>query len=599
MASSSVNPARLVLVWVLATLAVLGVARTVVALPERCGAPTAATVDTAVADTVTWFVNNQRPDGRWLYRYDGVADVDLGDYNWVRHAGVLLSLEQTARFLTGDVAEAAALSADRGWVAVQREAVTVPTPNGEGRLLSTTGGSALAGVAWAERRERLRDPALDADLAAWVRLVAAQVQADGSVLNQVDTITGEGVPGSMGPFATGQALFLMYRTARLVAEQGVDIADDLETPARRIGEYIARYRADIEGFVPDTSDHWSAYGFADLMTLRDDRATLTDAELAFARKQIGIAGVQVRYESQRTNSGLDRWLRGRQTFPAGLGTLGESLGGWWTVTTVHPALATYRDAVESRLACTAGMLVDRQMRGAVADAAPSPERSRGAWFQFGITQMDDQQHALSALLLARVTGAVPDQGRIDLIPRRTQVPESALIVILVAVALTNPVRMGRRGAGCDVARPAAVSIAVLAAVTAVGGPVLRALDISAATAVVAAGLVAALAGLLGVTTAGRDARPASAGAIEVATTTVLRPELLLVSLAVGAGGQGWTWMATVAVVVVVGAGLASRPAPVSTSASTRTDVWVWAVRLVAAIAVLAGVALVVEGIYAA
>jgi hypothetical protein len=596
--TSSPHLARLVLAWVLATLAVLGVARTVVALPERCGAPTAATVDGAVADTVTWFVNNQRPDGRWLYRYDGVADEDLGDYNWVRHAGVLLSLEQAARFGTGEVAEAAALSAERGWVAVKREAVTVPTPQGEGRLLATTGGSALAGVAWAERRERTGDPSLDADLAAWVRLVAAQVQRDGSVLNQVDTTTGEGIPGTMGPFSTGQALFLMYRTARLVADHGVGIADDLETPARRIGEYIARYRADIEGFVPDTSDHWSAYGFADLVALPGGRATLTDAELAFARKQIGIAGVQVRYESQRTNTGVDRWLRGRQTLPAGLGTLGESLGGWWTLTTTLPALAPYRDAVESRLACTAGMLVDRQTRGDDAQATPSPQRSRGAWFQFGITQMDDQQHALSALLLARVTGAVPDQGRIDLLPRRTQVPESALVVILAAVALLNPVRLGRRGAGCGVARPAAVSVAVLAGVTAVGGPVLRALDISAATAVVAAGLVAALAGLLGVITAGRDARPGDAGPLEVAMT-LIRPEMLLVSLAVGAGGQGWTWITTVAVAVVVGAGVASRWVPPSTPESPRTDVWAWAVRLVAAIAVVAGVALLVEGIYAA
>ncbi len=594
------GPVRVVLVWLLVTLGVLAVARTVVALPERCGSPTAETVDAAIADTVAWYVRNQRPDGRWLYRYDGVADVDLGDYNWVRHAGVLLSLEQAARFLDGPVAEAAATTADRGWEAAEREAITVPTAAGPGRLLATTGGSALAGVAWAERRERTGDSTLDDDLAQWVRLVASQVQSDGSVLNQVDRTTGEGLPGSTGPFSTGQALFLLYRTARLVAQQGVDVGADLsstlEPTGRRIGQYIARDRAAAEGFVPDTSDHWGAYGFADLMTTPGGSAFLTHDELSFAREQIGIGGVQVRYESQRTNGGLDRWLRGRQTLPAGLGTVGELLGGWWTVTTVHPALTQYRPAVESRLACTAGMLVDRQTRGADADAAADPDRSRGAWFQFGITQMDDQQHALSALLLARVTGAVPDQGRLELIPRRPVVPESAVVVILAAVALLNPVRLARRGRGCAVARPAAASLAVLAAVTAVGGPVLRALDISAATAVVAAGLIAVIAGGLGMVTAERDARPGDAGPVDLATTALLRPELLVASLAVGAGGQGWTWIATLAVAVVAGAALASRrPDP---ARSDRTRVWAWAVRLIAVGAVVAGVALLVEGIYA-
>jgi hypothetical protein len=592
---------RALLAWLLVTVGVLGLARAVVALPERCGTPTATTVDTAVADTVGWFVRNQHPDGRWLYRYDGVADEDLGDYNWVRHAGVLLSLEQAARFLTGEVAEAAALSADRGWAAVAAEAVEVPSPYGPGALLASTGGSALAGVAWAERRERTGDASLDEQLEAWVRVVASQVQTDGSVLNQIDRITGVGVPGSTGPFSTGQALFLLYRTARLASEYGVVLDDalarDLEPSARRIGAYIARHRAEVEGFVPDTSDHWAAYGFADLVSTPLDHATLTADELSFVRKQIGIAGVQVRYESQRTNGGVDRWLRGRQTLPAGLGTLGESLGGWWTLTTVHPALVEYRSAVESRLACTAGMLVDRQTRGDAADAMADPNRSRGAWFQFGITQMDDQQHALSALLLARVSGAVPDDGRIELLPRRPVVPQSALVLVLVAISVVNPVRIARAGRGCDVARPVAVSLGVLAAATAVGGPLLRGLHISAATAVVAAGLVAAFAGLVGVVTAERDTTPSANTPWPVLITRILRPELLVASLAVGAGGQGWTWIATIAVVMVAGAAVAARP--ITTERSPGNSWWVWAVRFIATVAVVAGVALLVEGIYAA
>jgi hypothetical protein len=589
--------ARLVAVWILATLAVLAVARTVVALPERCGQPTPDRVDQAIVDSVGWLQRNQQPDGRWLYRYDGPADRDLGDYNWVRHAGVLLSLEQAARLMTGDTAAAAAATADRGWDAVEREAITVDTPTGPGRVLATTGGSALAGVAWAERRERTGDPALDDDLAAWLRVVAHQVQADGSVWNQFDMATGQSIPGSTGPFSTGQALFLLYRTARLVADHGVMIDHDLISPARRIGHYIARERANAEGFVPDTSDHWAAYGFADLVSTTNADNAMTADEAAFVRKQIGIGGVQVRYESQRTNTGVDRWLRGRQTLPAGLGTVGEALWGWWVVAQQHPALQRYDAELATRLACTAGMLVDRQADADAAALSADPARVQGAWFQFGITQMDDQQHALSALLLARDSGTLPESGRLDLIPRRSQVPESVWLVILAAVVLANPIRMGRRGRGCTVTTPAMGAVAAVAGLTAAGGPVLRALNISAATAVVAAGLVAVMAGLIGAASAGRDAQHRDAGSLEVALQTLMRPELIVASLAIGAGGKGWTWVLAVAVSITVGAALASRPT--SVDSSVPAVVWVWALRLFAAAAVVAGVAVVVEGIYAA
>ena len=43
---------------------------------------------------------------------------------------------------------------------------------------------------------------------------------------------------------------------------------------------------------------------------------------------------------------------------------------------------------------------DRQVDADEAAATADPDRTRGAWFQFDITQMDDQQHAMSAVLLA-------------------------------------------------------------------------------------------------------------------------------------------------------------------------------------------------------
>ena len=88
-----------------------------------------------------------------------------------------------------------------------------------------------------------------------------------------------------------------------------------------------------------------------------------------------------------------------------MGTLGEGLGNLWFV-----AADADRDAIAERALCVAGMLVDRQADGPGSDDPGSDgpgsddssvdDAELGAWFQFGVTQMDDQQHALSALLLA-------------------------------------------------------------------------------------------------------------------------------------------------------------------------------------------------------
>jgi hypothetical protein len=58
-----------------------------------------------------------------------------------------------------------------------------------------------------------------------------------------------------------------------------------------------------------------------------------------------------------------------------------------------PELSVDRSTVEGRLACVAGLLVARQVHD------PDP-RLDGAWFRGHDTEVDDQQHAISALLVA-------------------------------------------------------------------------------------------------------------------------------------------------------------------------------------------------------
>jgi hypothetical protein len=123
------------------------------------------------------------------------------------------------------------------------------------------------------------------------------------------------------------------------------------------------------------------------------QGVLSDGQLAYARRQAGLFGVQTRFESQRRPSGIVRLTRGPFALPAGIGTVGEGLGGVWRLAAADPDLDLDRAVVGERLGCVAGMLVARQSRS-------DDPRIDGAWFRLGVTQVDDEQHAISALLAA-------------------------------------------------------------------------------------------------------------------------------------------------------------------------------------------------------
>src|SRR5690606_37427283 len=141
------------------------------------------------------------------------------------------------------------------------------------------------------------------------------------------------------------------------------------------------------------------------------------------------------------------------------------------------ALANLRDPLAARAGCVAGMLVQRQVGPDDAAEAPEPDRARGAWLQRGITQMDDQQHALSAVLHAEpIVASQPVQ--VDE-PWGAEVP-TALLVVALLLAL-DPIRAGlaaqRAGGRGPATRrlAAAASVAGLVVVVlagAAGGPLL-------------------------------------------------------------------------------------------------------------------------------
>ena len=76
-----------------AYLAVLAALRFTLASPEGCTEPTADALADAAQRAAVWLADGQKPDGSYLYVADR-SGRDLGGYNEVRHAGVMLSLYQ-------------------------------------------------------------------------------------------------------------------------------------------------------------------------------------------------------------------------------------------------------------------------------------------------------------------------------------------------------------------------------------------------------------------------------------------------------------------------------------------------------------------------
>jgi hypothetical protein len=124
----------------------------------------------------------------------------------------------------------------------------------------------------------------------------------------------------------------------------------------------------------------------------EDGSALDDDLRAHARHLAGLESMQNRWDSQRTNSTFSRLTRGAQALGAGVGTIGEALTQLWRT----PGLQT--DAMNERQRCAVGVIVARQVTADEAARYPNPELVQGTWLHGGVTQIDDQQHSLSAIL---------------------------------------------------------------------------------------------------------------------------------------------------------------------------------------------------------
>jgi hypothetical protein len=361
--------------------------RVAVVPAEVCPSLTAAEARTAVDEAAAWLERGVRRGGRYTYGYDREADVVSQDYNITRHAGVMMGLYRLAAETGDGEALAAAehgLSFLRANLFRHDDWTAFAEPGQDARL----GASALAAAALVQRRLATGDTGEDELLHELARFLLAQQQPDGSVLGTWSVTTGQAVPDEYSTYGTGQSLWTFALMDDLFPGEGWGDA------ARRLAHFVATRRDEVEGHYLTFPDHWVAYGLAEL-----GPDGLGEDEIAYARELAGIFGLNSRLESQSGGGGVRRLMRGEPASGAGLGTVTEGLAQLWRLSLADPRLGDLTADLETRLRCTAGRTVDRQIDPVEAQAAPRPLLARGAWFtEDGYTQMDHQRHPLSGLL---------------------------------------------------------------------------------------------------------------------------------------------------------------------------------------------------------
>ena len=571
------------------------VAFAVVAPPERCPSVTAAQLRSSAQAAVNWFVRNQAADGTWLYRYDARDDSTSSEYNPVRHAGVTMGLYHAAAAgLPG-----ALPSADRGtgWALqrlLHRKGWSALAWFGE----VETGASALLAAGLVIRRQATGEGRYDDVLRRLGRFLIAQTERSGAVLASYDPASGAPVPGEYSKYFTGEAYWALARLHRIFPGEGWGQSAD------RIGVYLAESRDETEGHWPPIMDHWAAYGMAETVGFPERGAPpLTGEEVDYARRQAELFGAQVRWVAQRFGpwGGLVRGSyvpRG-----GGYGVFGEALTGWWLTAREDPRLADLRGPIAERAACIAALAVEAQSDRDDAVDAVRPVRVEGAWFRDGETRMDDQQHALAALLRT-IPIVQPGEGAGSSSDLGNDVPSAGLWVIALVFAL-NPVRAAFGVPRTGRSRRTVVGVACVGgsigglavfAVALAGGPLLEALDVSHPSFRIAAGVVAALVGVADLFRRPPPPEPALPGwcaaLIPVAVPVVVRPGLLVMAVGAGADRGAGTGAVAMAIAVALLAGLVAW----CPTEGPGGHVLRWASRLLGTALVAGGVILTVDGV---
>jgi small neutral amino acid transporter SnatA (MarC family) len=574
----------------------IALAFVVVAPPESCPSVTAAELRQSAQASVDWLVRNQKPDGTWLYLYDERDNSAPSEYNVVRHTGAAMGLYRAA----AEGLPRALPSADRGtaW-ALDRllEQDGWAAVDWEGQV--ETGATALLAAGLVLRREATDSTRHDDLLRRLGRFLLAQTEPSGAVLASYDPVRERPTPGEYSKYFTGEtywALALLHRAFP---------TEDWGEAADRIGAYLATSRDKTEDHWPPIADHWAAYGLAETVDFPErGRPPLTKDEVAYARRQAGLFGGQVRWVSQRFGPWGALIRGGHVPRGGGYGVVSEGLTGLWLAADKDPRLADLREPIAERATCMAGLAVNAQSDSHDAADFARPARVEGAWFRDGETRVDDQQHALAGLLrtvpivqasaVSRAGGASDDDAPSGWLWAAALV--LALNPARAAFAIPRAGRSRRDVAGLAALGGAIGGLAACAAAIAADS-LLDALDVSNPSFRIAAGAVAAIAGIADLFRRPISPEPALPGwraaLIPVGIPVVARPALLMLALGAGADRGVLVTAGAMAAGIALLVGLCAM-APTRGPGGRALR---WAGRFLAAGLIAAGVALGVDGIF--
>ncbi len=361
-------------VWVLSA----GLLRVTLAAPEVCPDYSPGDSKAAIEAASRWIVENQESSGRYLYHYDQRISGPRPGYNLVRHAGATMSLYQLAITQKNAYSEVRQ-AADKAMAYLLERAIPT-TNNGLAPALSATGlaktGTAsLTLVALAHRRILTNDERFDAEMRALGRFLLGQQLPDGGMLNYWDPQTQTPVPDIRSRFATGEAAWGLALLHELFPQENWD------EPVWAIMDYLATER-DIaeELWPPPWPDQWAAYALAEMVEWG-----LAPQHLEYAQSLAGRFSQMIRWDSQR--QGLANISHLPMPRGGGYGTILEGLGALAWLWQHEPRLTQHEATVNKRLECGAARLI-------------AVQADDGAWYYDSQSRVDDQQHAISGLLLA-------------------------------------------------------------------------------------------------------------------------------------------------------------------------------------------------------
>ncbi len=352
--------------------------------PEVCPPLTADDAVAAAEAAAEWIAVNQRSDGTFLYEWDRDTSAASPSYNIVRHAGTTMALYQAARYTTGDTDRfLAAADHALAWM-LARVVATDDGASGwaDGDANVKLGAVALLAISLLERRAVTGDTGHDGLLVELGRFMAGQQTADGAMLDSWDVDTRAPDPDVRSRYATGEALWALALLHETFPEERFD---EVAWPTL---DYLSTRRDDEEGLWPRPwPDQWAAYS---LEAMGD--WGLSAEHVAYARALAAQFGVGVRWDSQR--AGIATITHPPEPRGAGFGTTIEGASMLQRLAATDARLADVADPLADRTACGAARLAAFQ----TPPGPGVPPTEAGAWFRQGVTRMDDQQHAASALM---------------------------------------------------------------------------------------------------------------------------------------------------------------------------------------------------------